>query len=100
MEFLQNCVLLFAGVQFIDRCLLFFMPSKHQPDYVYLRHVPLPKVYLFTFFQAVGLAMLWVIKSMKPVSIIFPMMVSDDFFEFEKVRYFLNVHARIQITVT
>ena len=32
------------GMQFIDRCFLFFMPAKHQPDYLYLRHVPLKKV--------------------------------------------------------
>ena len=32
------------GMQFIDRCLLFFMPAKHQPDTMYLRHVPLKKV--------------------------------------------------------
>ena len=27
------------------------MPSKHQPDYMYLRHVPLKKVHLFTAIQ-------------------------------------------------
>ena len=35
------------GMQFIDRCLLFFMPSKHQPDTMYLRHVPLKKVIIY-----------------------------------------------------
>jgi len=64
------------GVQFFDRMLLFLMPSKHQPDYSYLRHVPLKKVYLFTFLQLAGLVVLWLIKSTKPVSIIFPMMVA------------------------
>ncbi len=39
------------GMQFIDRIELFFMPPKHQPDYIYLRHVPLNRVYLFTFIQ-------------------------------------------------
>jgi len=52
------------------------MPPKHQPDFIYLRHVPLPKVYIFTAFQTAGLVVLWVIKSISPVSIIFPMMVS------------------------
>ena len=32
------------GMQFIDRCMLFLMPAKHQPDTMYLRHVPLKKV--------------------------------------------------------
>ena len=45
-------------------------------DYVYLRHVPVMKVHLFTFIQICGLAVLWIIKSIKPVSIIFPLMVA------------------------
>ena len=32
------------GMQFIDRLALMLMPGKHQPDYIYLRHVPLKKV--------------------------------------------------------
>ena len=32
------------GMQFIDRVMLFLMPAKHQPDTMYLRHVPLKKV--------------------------------------------------------
>ena len=31
------------GNQFFDRILLFFMPQKFQPDYIYLRHVKLLK---------------------------------------------------------
>jgi len=62
------------GMQFIDRMLLMFMPGKHQPDYVYLRHVPLKKVHLFTLIQALSLAALWIIKS-TPASLIFPLMV-------------------------
>ena len=34
------------GMQFIDRLALMLMPGKHQPDYIYLRHVPLKKVEL------------------------------------------------------
>ena len=65
----------FLGVQFFDRMKLFFMPPKHQPDFIYLRHVPLSKVYLFTFLQIIGFAVMWVVKSISPVSIVFPMMV-------------------------
>ena len=39
------------GMQFIDRIGLLFMPPKYQPDYYYLRHVPIKKVHLFTFIQ-------------------------------------------------
>ena len=63
------------GMQFIDRLFLIFMPSKHQPDYIYLRHVPLKKVHLFTAIQAGALLALWIIKSAPPASIVFPLMV-------------------------
>ncbi|KAG7278864.1 hypothetical protein CRUP_036378 [Coryphaenoides rupestris] len=39
------------GIQFFDRLKLFGMPAKHQPDFIYLRHVPLRKVHLFTVTQ-------------------------------------------------
>nr|CAB3266295.1 electroneutral sodium bicarbonate exchanger 1 [Phallusia mammillata] len=74
--FLYMGVSSLRGVQFFDRLKLFLMPPKHQPDFIYLRHVRLPKVYLFTAFQALGLTILWVIKSTSPVSIVFPMMVA------------------------
>ena len=55
------------GMQFIDRMFLVLMPVKHQPDYLYLRHVPLKKVHLFTAIQAGSLAALWIIKSTFPL---------------------------------
>ncbi|XP_078702366.1 sodium-driven chloride bicarbonate exchanger-like isoform X3 [Branchiostoma floridae x Branchiostoma belcheri] len=63
-----------AGIQFWDRLLLVLMPPKHQPDYVYLRHVPLKRVHLFTFIQLMCLVILWVIKS-TDASLVFPIMV-------------------------
>ncbi|KAF5897057.1 electroneutral sodium bicarbonate exchanger 1-like isoform X1, partial [Clarias magur] len=62
------------GIQFFDRLKLFGMPAKHQPDFIYLRHVPLRKVHLFTITQLTCLVLLWVIK-MSPAAIVFPMMV-------------------------
>jgi len=62
------------GMQFIDRLALMLMPGKHQPDYIYLRHVPIKKVHLFTAIQAFALAALWAIKS-TPGSLVFPLMV-------------------------
>ncbi|XP_067348946.1 sodium-driven chloride bicarbonate exchanger-like isoform X2 [Channa argus] len=62
------------GIQFFDRLRLFCMPAKHQPDFIYLRHVPLRKVHLFTIIQLSCLVLLWVIKTSK-AAIVFPMMV-------------------------
>ncbi|XP_065120642.1 electroneutral sodium bicarbonate exchanger 1 [Paramisgurnus dabryanus] len=62
------------GIQFFDRLMLFGMPAKHQPDFIYLRHVPLRKVHLFTLTQLTCLVLLWVIKT-SPAAIVFPMMV-------------------------
>uniref|UniRef100_A0A8C6PRP2 Anion exchange protein n=1 Tax=Nothobranchius furzeri TaxID=105023 RepID=A0A8C6PRP2_NOTFU len=62
------------GIQFYDRLTLFGMPAKHQPDFIYLRHVPLRKVHLFTIIQLSCLVLLWVIKTSK-AAIVFPMMV-------------------------
>ncbi|KAG1933470.1 sodium-driven chloride bicarbonate exchanger isoform X1 [Pimephales promelas] len=62
------------GIQFFDRVKLFGMPTKHQPDFIYLRHVPLRKVHLFTIIQFSCLVLLWVIKTSR-AAIVFPMMV-------------------------
>ncbi|KAM6980767.1 LOW QUALITY PROTEIN: electroneutral sodium bicarbonate exchanger 1 [Aplochiton taeniatus] len=62
------------GIQLFDRLKLFCMPAKHQPDFIYLRHVPLRKVHLFTVTQLTCLALLWIIKTSK-AAIVFPMMV-------------------------
>uniref|UniRef100_A0A3B4APK9 Anion exchange protein n=1 Tax=Periophthalmus magnuspinnatus TaxID=409849 RepID=A0A3B4APK9_9GOBI len=62
------------GIQFFDRLRLFGMPAKHQPDFIYLRHVPLRKVHLFTIIQLSCLILLWVIKTSR-AAIVFPMMV-------------------------
>ncbi|TDG96054.1 hypothetical protein EPR50_G00235450 [Perca flavescens] len=62
------------GIQFFDRLRLYGMPAKHQPDFIYLRHVPLRKVHLFTIIQLTCLVLLWVIKTSK-AAIVFPMMV-------------------------
>uniref|UniRef100_A0A8C8AXG4 Anion exchange protein n=1 Tax=Otus sunia TaxID=257818 RepID=A0A8C8AXG4_9STRI len=61
------------GIQFFDRLKLFGMPAKHQPDFLYLRHVPLRKVHLFTVIQLVCIVLLWAIKVSR-AAIIFPVM--------------------------
>ncbi|TNM89015.1 hypothetical protein fugu_005269 [Takifugu bimaculatus] len=72
--FLYMGVSSLKGIQFFDRLKLFGMPPKHQPDFIYLRHVPLRKVHLFTVTQLTCLVLLWVIKT-SPAAIVFPMMV-------------------------
>ncbi|XP_054859210.1 electroneutral sodium bicarbonate exchanger 1 [Eublepharis macularius] len=72
--FLYMGVSSLKGIQFFDRLKLFGMPPKHQPDFIYLRHVPLRKVHLFTAIQLTCLVLLWVIKASR-AAIIFPMMV-------------------------
>jgi anion exchange protein len=64
------------GVQLVDRLKLLLMPGKHQPDYVYVRHVPLKRIHMFTAIQVGGLALLWIIKKTPPYSIAFPLMVA------------------------
>ncbi|XP_060762628.1 electrogenic sodium bicarbonate cotransporter 4 isoform X2 [Neoarius graeffei] len=72
--FLYMGVASLGGIQFWDRIKLFLMPAKHQPDYTYLRHVPLRRVHLFTLLQVICLAVLWILKSTF-LAIIFPIMI-------------------------
>ncbi|XP_078105803.1 electrogenic sodium bicarbonate cotransporter 4 [Sander vitreus] len=72
--FLYMGVASLSGIQFWDRIKLYMMPSKHQPDYAYLRHVPLRKVHLFTLVQIACLAVLWTLKSTF-LAIVFPVMI-------------------------
>lgn len=60
----------------VQRLELFFIPMKYQPDYMYLRHVPIKRVHLFTVFQVGMLGLLCIIKEIKSTSILFPVMVS------------------------
>uniref|UniRef100_A0A7N6AXD4 Anion exchange protein n=1 Tax=Anabas testudineus TaxID=64144 RepID=A0A7N6AXD4_ANATE len=72
--FLYMGVASLNGVQFMDRLQLLLMPAKHQPDLIYLRHVPQRRIHLFTFIQALCLALLWILKS-TVAAIIFPVMI-------------------------
>uniref|UniRef100_A0A8C2FMD0 Anion exchange protein n=1 Tax=Cyprinus carpio TaxID=7962 RepID=A0A8C2FMD0_CYPCA len=72
--FLYMGVASLHGIQFWERMKLFLMPAKHQPDFVFLRHVPLRRVHLFTLVQITCLAVLWILKS-TVAAIIFPVMI-------------------------
>ncbi|XP_017287749.1 electrogenic sodium bicarbonate cotransporter 4 isoform X4 [Kryptolebias marmoratus] len=72
--FLYMGVASLSGIQFWERIKLFLMPPKHQPDFSFLRHVPLRRVHLFTLVQILCLAVLWILKSTF-LAIIFPVMI-------------------------
>ena len=61
-----------VSFQFVERLQLLFIPRKYQPDYVYLKYVPLHRIHLFTFIQLGTLVILWTIKSHPTTSIAFP----------------------------
>uniref|UniRef100_A0A8D3CUL5 Anion exchange protein n=1 Tax=Scophthalmus maximus TaxID=52904 RepID=A0A8D3CUL5_SCOMX len=73
--FLYMGVASLSGIQFWERIKLYLMPAKHQPDFSFLRHVPLRRVHLFTLVQIICLAVLWILKSTF-LAIVFPVMVS------------------------
>ncbi|XP_076379690.1 na[+]-driven anion exchanger 1 isoform X7 [Megalopta genalis] len=73
--FLYMGVASLKGLQFFDRILIMLMPVKYQPDYMFLRQVPLKRVHLFTVIQLTCLACLWIIKSFSSTSILFPLML-------------------------
>ncbi|XP_055869437.1 sodium bicarbonate cotransporter 3-like isoform X2 [Biomphalaria glabrata] len=73
--FLYMGVSSLRGMQFVDRILILLMPPKYQPDLLYLRHVKTNRVHIFTAIQVICLSILWAIKSIKVISIAFPVMV-------------------------
>ncbi|XP_035776460.1 sodium-driven chloride bicarbonate exchanger-like isoform X5 [Anopheles albimanus] len=73
--FLYMGVSALKGLQFFDRLLIMFMPAKYQPDYMFLRQVPIRRVHLFTMIQLACFAVLWLIKSFSITSILFPLML-------------------------
>ncbi|XP_076368685.1 sodium-driven chloride bicarbonate exchanger-like isoform X3 [Tachypleus tridentatus] len=73
--FLYMGVSALKGLQLFDRILILFMPQKYQPDLMFLRSVETLRVHLFTVVQLACLVTLWVIKSYKPTSIAFPLML-------------------------
>uniref|UniRef100_A0A914YRV1 Bicarbonate transporter-like transmembrane domain-containing protein n=1 Tax=Panagrolaimus superbus TaxID=310955 RepID=A0A914YRV1_9BILA len=73
--FLYMGIAALGGIQLFDRILLVLMPMKYQPDTIYIRHVPLKTINYFTGWQLSCFIALWVIKSIKKTSILFPVML-------------------------
>jgi len=63
------------GVQFFDRIFLTLKPVKHHPPVSYVQKVRTWRMVLFTVLQAVGLAILWTVKSVKAIALAFPFFV-------------------------
>lgn len=89
--FLYMGVASLNGLQLVQRIVIVFMPAKYQPDYPFLEHVPLRRVHFFTVIQVLCLAVLWVIKSINEISIIFPLMVCSSVSQFCNLLDFLKI---------
>ncbi|XP_054706856.1 sodium bicarbonate cotransporter 3-like [Uloborus diversus] len=63
------------GLQFFERIMLMFMPVKYQPDYSYLRHVPIRQVRMYTVLQFVLFGLLFSCKFIKETAFIFPFLL-------------------------
>lgn len=55
--------------------MILFIPSKYQPDYIFLRHVKTGRVHLFTTIQLLSIILLYVIKFIDIIAISFPILV-------------------------
>jgi len=73
--FLYMGITSLTGVQFIERVGVLFMPMKHQPDYIFLRHVKVSRVHAFTLIQLACFIAMWIVKSVKTTAIAFPLML-------------------------
>ncbi|KAK0426363.1 hypothetical protein QR680_009669 [Steinernema hermaphroditum] len=73
--FLYMGIAALGGIQLFDRILLLLMPMKYQPDTIYIRHVPITVIHMFTLCQVGCLAVLWIVKSIKKTSMAFPIML-------------------------
>ena len=49
--------------------------SKHHPEVSYVQNVKTWRMILFTFLQALGLAVLWMVKEIKVIALVFPFFV-------------------------
>ena len=78
-------VFLYMGVssltdaELVERVFILLMPQKYQPDLMYLRHVPLRRVHVFTAIQVVCIAIMWTVKAIEFVNIFFPVRVPPVF---------------------
>ena len=63
------------GIQMFDRILIMFMPKKYQPDFSFIKKLPLKRVNRFSLIQVLCFMVLWLIQEFQAVSILFPIML-------------------------
>lgn len=63
-----------SGLQLVERLKLLLTPVRRHPDRLYLRHVALRKVHLFTVVQVLSLVVLWVLRS-TVAALLFPVLI-------------------------
>ena len=97
--FLSLYQLNFLALDFFERICLFLMPMKYQPDRPYIRHVPIKVIHCFTAFQIACLALLWTVKSIKQISILFPIMVSHIMFNTTNKSSWTSLQLLLMIVV-
>ncbi|CAL1266252.1 unnamed protein product [Larinioides sclopetarius] len=60
--FLYMGISALSGIHLYERFLLIFMPTKHHPDFNFVRKVRTSKMHLYTLIQIFCIALLWIIK--------------------------------------
>jgi len=60
-----------AGIQFLERCILFLVPIKHHPKVPFVTKVSTRKMHLYTLVQILMVVILWVVKQ-SPAALCFP----------------------------
>nr|XP_030704824.1 band 3 anion transport protein isoform X1 [Globicephala melas] len=70
--FLYMGVTSLSGIQLFDRILLLFKPRKYHPDVPYAKRVRTWRMHLFTGTQIICLVVLWVVRSIKAISLALP----------------------------
>ncbi|VDP09790.1 unnamed protein product, partial [Soboliphyme baturini] len=73
--FLYMGISCLVNIEFFQRILLFFTPMKNQPNFSYLRLVPVRRIHMFTVFQIIGLAALCIVNYVDVIELFFPLML-------------------------
>ncbi|XP_060251690.1 band 3 anion transport protein isoform X1 [Ovis aries] len=70
--FLYMGVTSLSGIQLFDRILLLLKPRKYYPDVPYATRVKPWRMHIFTIIQVACLVLLWVVRSIKQISLALP----------------------------
>ena len=73
--FLDMGISTLSDLELVQRVCILFMPQKYQPDLLFLRHIPIRKVHIFTAIQVGCIAFLWIIKAIPYIGMLFPVLL-------------------------